>query len=285
MLNDALMMEHAIGEKEPLTFRKAPEGGHVRALVLAGGGAKGSYQIGAWKALKEIGYRFDIVTGTSVGALNAAIVTADEYDIAEELWARVTTKMILDMEIVQDLTTPEGTREATLELLKKAVRDKCIDQTPLYELLKTVVDVDQVYASPVRMGLVTTKWPEFKPISLTRDEMPKERFVDFLMASSAFFPGMKPWKIDGQEYIDGGYFDNAPVDLAIEMGATEAIVIDLHGLGKVRPYDRSKIQVMTIEPKEPLGSTLLFSPEIAKRNIALGYDDTLARFGLKKELK
>ncbi len=285
MLNDTLMMEHAIGEKEPLSFEKAPENGHTRALVLAGGGAKGSYQIGAWKALKEIGYSFDIVTGTSVGALNAAIVTTGDFEIAEEMWAKVTTDMILDLEISQDLTTDEGTWDATKQLLLKAVRDKSIDQTPLYELLKSVVDVDKVYASPVDMGIVTTKWPEFRPLMITKSEMPRDRFIDYLMASSAFFPGMKPWKIDGREYIDGGYFDNAPVDLAIQMGATEAVVIDLNGLGRVRPVDRSKCQVMTIRPSETLGSTLLFSPEIARRNIERGYEETLARFGLKKELK
>ncbi len=285
MLNEALMMEHAIGEKEALTFAKAPENGHVRALVLAGGGAKGSYQIGAWKALKEIGYTFDIVAGTSVGALNAAIVTTDEFDVAEELWTKITTDRVLDLEIYEDLTTEEGTWEATKQLLLKAVRDKCIDQTPLYELLKSVVDVDRVYASPVNMGLVTTKWPEFKPLRITKGEMEREHFIDYLMASSAFFPGMKPWKIDGHEYIDGGYFDNAPVDLAIEMGATEAVVIDLNGLGRVRPVDRSKCQVMTLKPSGDLGSTLLFSPELAQRNIERGYEETLARFGLKKELK
>ena len=285
MLNDVLMMEHAIGEKEPLTFRKAPENGHVRALVLAGGGAKGAYQIGAWKALKEIGYTFDIVTGTSVGALNAAIITAGDYELAEEMWRKVTTEMILDLEIREDLTTEEGRKAAKKLLVKKAFREKSIDQTPLYEFLKTVLDVDKVYASPVKMGVVTVRWPEFKAVMISKDEIPKELFLDYLMASSAIAPGMKPWKIGDQEYIDGGYFDNAPVDLAIRLGATEAVVIDLHGIGMTHPVDRSRCQVMTIEPSVDLGSTLLFSPEVSRRNIELGYEETLARFGLKKELK
>jgi len=285
MLNEALMMEHAIGEKEPLAFRKAPEKGHVRALVLAGGGAKGAYQIGAWKALNELGYAFDIVTGTSVGALNAGIVAAGDFEAAEAMWERVTTDMILDLEVYEDLTTEEGRKAAKKQLVRKALRDKAIDQTPLYELVKGIIDVDKVYASKVDLGVVTVKWPEFRAVMITKNEIPKEHLCDYLMASSAFFPGMKPWKIDGQEYIDGGYFDNAPVDLAIRMGATEAVVIDLHGIGMTRPVDRTKCQVMTIEPAEDLGSTLLFSPEISKRNIERGYAETLARFGIKKELK
>ena len=51
----------------------------MKALVLSGGGSKGAYQIGAWKALKKLHIKFDIVTGTSVGALNGALVTQKSY--------------------------------------------------------------------------------------------------------------------------------------------------------------------------------------------------------------
>ncbi|MBP3941474.1 MAG: patatin-like phospholipase family protein, partial [Christensenellaceae bacterium] len=47
-----------------------------KAVVLSGGGARGAYQAGAWKALRELDYQFDIVTGTSVGALNAAMMAS-----------------------------------------------------------------------------------------------------------------------------------------------------------------------------------------------------------------
>lgn len=55
-------------------------------LVLAGGGAKGVYQIGAWKALRELGIAVDCVVGTSVGAMNGALVALGLYDEAEALW-------------------------------------------------------------------------------------------------------------------------------------------------------------------------------------------------------
>lgn len=51
-----------------------------RALVLAGGGAKGSYQVGVWKALAELGWKPDIITGTSVGCLNGALFVLDGYE-------------------------------------------------------------------------------------------------------------------------------------------------------------------------------------------------------------
>lgn len=54
-------------------------------LVLGGGGAKGSYEIGVWKALKELEIPLIAVTGTSVGALNGAMIVQDDYDKAFEL--------------------------------------------------------------------------------------------------------------------------------------------------------------------------------------------------------
>ena len=66
--------------------------GEKKALVLCGGGAKGAYHIGVWKALQEIGYEPDIITGTSVGALNGALFTIGKADVAEELWKNICPK-------------------------------------------------------------------------------------------------------------------------------------------------------------------------------------------------
>ena len=54
----------------------------VKALVLAGGGARGSYQVGVWRALTELGWRPQIITGTSVGSLNGAMFALDLYETA-----------------------------------------------------------------------------------------------------------------------------------------------------------------------------------------------------------
>ena len=55
-------------------------------LVLEGGGAKGAYQIGAWKALREAGVRIRGVALTSVGALNGALICMGDLEHAEKLW-------------------------------------------------------------------------------------------------------------------------------------------------------------------------------------------------------
>ena len=58
-------------------------------LVLEGGGAKGAYQIGAWKALREEGVKIKGISGVSVGALNGALICMDDFERAEEIWKNI----------------------------------------------------------------------------------------------------------------------------------------------------------------------------------------------------
>ena len=65
-----------------------------RAVVFSGGGAKGGYQIGAWQALRELNYSPDIVTGTSVGAFNGALMASDKYKEALHMWENMSMGMV-----------------------------------------------------------------------------------------------------------------------------------------------------------------------------------------------
>ena len=55
-------------------------------LALEGGGAKGAYEIGAYRALTEMGYRFDVICGVSIGAINAALLAQGDCEKAAEFW-------------------------------------------------------------------------------------------------------------------------------------------------------------------------------------------------------
>lgn len=67
-------------------------------IVLEGGGAKGAYQIGAWKALEEAGVKIKGIAGTSVGALNGALMCMDELETAQEVWSGLTYSQVMDVE-------------------------------------------------------------------------------------------------------------------------------------------------------------------------------------------
>lgn len=69
-----------------------------RAVVLAGGGSRGAYQIGVWRAMQELGISYQIVTGTSVGALNGAMLVQGDYEPARRMWLRLTAKDIANVE-------------------------------------------------------------------------------------------------------------------------------------------------------------------------------------------
>ena len=68
----------------------------MNAVVLSGGGAAGAYQIGVWKALRKIGYKYDIVCGTSVGAINACLMCEKSFNKAIRLWKKLNYNMIFD---------------------------------------------------------------------------------------------------------------------------------------------------------------------------------------------
>lgn len=250
-----------------------------RSLVLGGGGSRGAYQVGAVTALYELGYEFDIIVGTSVGSLNGAFFTCESASLetAVELWSRVTTDMVLDYdkESIELLKTP---RDAIVSIIEKTVKNGSIDQTPLRRLLEETLDVDAVYESKRDFGLVVVQFPMMKPLYLTKNDIPKEKFIDYLLASSAVFPAMKSIVIDDKQYIDGGFYDVVPISLAKQMGATEAIVIPLNSIG-VRQPDPKDIKITKIVPRDDLGFLLMFDPDVSKVNMTRGYLDTMKLLG------
>ena len=80
-------------------------------------------------------------------------------------------------------------------------------------------------------------------------------------------------------YIDGGYYDNLPINLAIDMGATEIIAVDLRAIGFKKTVKDKAIPITYIAPRNKIGSFLVFDKNQAKYSIKLGYNDTMKTFG------
>lgn len=245
-----------------------------KALVLAGGGARGAYHIGAWQALREMGWKFDIVTGTSVGSLNGTLVALDEFDIAKSMWLSIDDRDV--MEFPQKVISRQ-----TVDFVKDFATKGGVSLAPLENMIIRFVDEDRVRASECRYGLVTVNADTKKPLELTIDEIPQGRLVDYMLASSAFTPFLRPRTIDGEKYIDGGFYDNTPRNLAARMGADEIVEVDLDSLGLDRPLgeEHKEIKVTHISSWHDLGNILEFKPEKARRNIDLGYLDAYKAFG------
>ena len=101
------------------------------ALVLGGGGARGSYQIGVWQGLLELGIDFQIVTGTSVGALNGGLIVQGDYQAVKEMWQAIDTSHVLEFESPVDATSFKGYRKTVGTFVFNALRQKGISALPL----------------------------------------------------------------------------------------------------------------------------------------------------------
>ena len=248
-------------------------------LVLSGGGARGAYQIGVWQAMNELHIPFSIVTGTSVGALNGAIMTQGDLNLAVDAWSEITAKNVMNFESEADTSTKDGRREVVRAITEKAIREKSIDQTPLKHLIERYIVTDRVYRSPVDFGLTAVTYPQFQTIRLFKDEIPKEHLVDYLMASSACFPFFLPYTFNGTTYLDGGFSDNMPIQMAADRGADRILAVDLKAVGVKRPYFNCRVPVTVIDSKADLGFILLFDADSSRMNIRRGYLDAMRVFG------
>ena len=112
-----------------------------------------------------------------------------------------------------------------------------------------------------------------------KKDIPKGKLQEYLMASAACFPAFQTKEIDGRRYMDGGYHDNMPVNLALKMGADRVIAVDLESIGITHRVRDPEKQVTLICSLWSLGSFLKFEEKLARRNIQLGYLDARKAFG------
>lgn len=248
-------------------------------VVLGGGGAKGGYEIGVWKALRELDIQIEMVAGTSVGALNGAIMVQDDYEAAEKLWTSMSIDDVIKVEKeIAVVDEDNKKRAAMLNTIKSAIMTGGLDVTPLKELLQEIIDEKKIRESKIDFGMVTFSLTDFKPISLYKDDMPEGKLVDYLLAS-ACFPAFRPHEIDNKMYIDGGVANNIPISLVVDKGIKNIIVVDIAGPGISKKVNRRDLNIVYIKNSEDLGGMLSFDGEKSKVNIEIGYYDTMKAFG------
>ena len=206
-----------------------------QAIALAGGGTKGAYQVGAWKAMRELGIPFDIVTGTSIGSVTAALMVQGDFDRAWELWTHITEEQIM---LERADATPHEKRELAAlaehpEQLIARVKDwadlnrRTADITPYRALVHQYLDEARFFASPVDFGLMTARFPSFQPVEVRKRDIAPGYLPQWILASSACYPMFPMCEIDGQNYLDGAYSDNLPISTAFRLGADRVIAIGL----------------------------------------------------------
>ena len=246
----------------------------MRAIVLSGGGSKGAYQMGVWAALKKLNIHYDIVTGTSVGALNAALMVQKTFYTGLFFWYNLNSKMIFNEDLKQDYHTKEGKKEI-LKWYAKGALNGGIEVKGLEDTIRQVIQPKKVLKSNVDMGIVTFNMKTLKPKIVKKKDLNENNLCDYLLASASCFPAFKMKTIEEENYIDGGIYDNLPINLAIDLGATEVIAIDLKEVGFKQKVKNKNIPITYIEPRNDIGSFLIFEKNMSRRAMRLGYNDTL----------
>ncbi|MCI8887471.1 MAG: patatin-like phospholipase family protein [Hungatella sp.] len=251
-------------------------------LVLEGGGAKGSYQIGAWKALKEAGVSIKGVSGASVGALNGALICMDSLELAEYIWENISYSRVMDVDdFLMEQVQNRDFKALDMSLLaaeaRKILKDKGLDITPLRELIAAVIDEEKIRRGSKDLYITTYSVSDRKLLTIDVKTLGDGDMGDMLMAS-AYLPVFKREKLGGRHFLDGGGWNNVPTDALLEREYKDIIIIRIYGLG----FDSEKVteipegtRVYHIAPRQSLGGLLQFDKKQARKNMKLGYYDGL----------
>lgn len=247
------------------------------ALALSGGGTRGAYEVGAYKALNEIGINIKAIAGTSIGALNGAMFLSANLEKAEDMYNKIDISNVLDVD--DDINTDKDIFDFRniFKIIKDYTKKKGLDNKPLKELIEKEVDIEKIYKSDIDFGLVTYSIKSKKALEVFKEDIKKEEFVDFLLAS-ACFPIYKAQKIQDEEYFDGFFHDNMPINMLIKRGYKNIIAIDLGSKNANKKLIDKNVYVKLVKPSENLGGIFEFNKDRIKFNMKLGYLDTMKAF-------
>ena len=206
-----------------------------QVLVLQGGGALGAYQVGVYQALHEAGVEPDWVIGTSIGAINAAIIAGnakdERLDRLNEFWHRVEHGHVFDEGLPGSIAsffrnfttivgglptffTPNPAAFGSVYATLGAERAGYYSVDPLRETLSDLIDFDRVNRCDMRLTVGASAVTTSEMHYFDSRDMPLK--LDHVMASGALPPAFPAVRIDGELYWDGGILSNTPVEVVFD---------------------------------------------------------------------
>lgn len=254
----------------------------MKGLALEGGGAKGSYEIGAYIALTKLGYKFNMVAGTSIGSLNAALIAQGDVDLAKKIWLSADSEIVgVSKELVKFYKNfkidKESVKKSLIEI-NKIITNKGLDISNYKNLIKKYVNEEKIRKSKMNYGLVTVRLKDLKQLELTIKEIEFGKLSEYILASS-YLPGFKFDKIiDDSFYLDGGFSNNLPITLLEKNGCTDIIAIKINGIGTIKKKLINNTKVIELSPTKNTGPIVMFDNNDVKNNYYMGYYDTLLYF-------
>lgn len=254
-----------------------------KGLALGGGGARGCYEIGFWKAIEEMQIHFDAVAGTSIGALVGAFYVQDRLDLMLDFVEHIEPVAIAKdlFAFPETLSTWIKNRKEISSFLQKYIFSRSgMDISPLKATIDALYDHQAFKQSPIDFACMTFNITTLKPVAYQKADMNEENAKEILIASASCYPAFPVLEMNGEQYIDGGYADNVPVDLAAQFDCSHVFAIDVEGPGIVRGVD-PKLNVFMMKSILPLMNFLDFTAASALKNLRVGYLETLKLFQMR----
>ena len=185
-----------------------------RALILAGGGSRGAFQIGVWKYLAERNWTPDIICGTSVGAINAAgIGSGLDTHALVRLWTTYNRRRMYRLNLIPFFAY----------LLSGRALKPLLDTRLMQSMVSNHVDFNYLKNNRTKVVISTVNVITSRPCFFDNSQIRLEH----IMASGAM-PILFPWQyIDGVPHWDGGTMANIPLQPALDFGADEIIIARL----------------------------------------------------------
>ncbi|MGL5354268.1 MAG: patatin-like phospholipase family protein [Clostridium sp.] len=255
-------------------------------LVLAGGGARGAYQIGALIALREllIDKYIKVISGTSIGALNAILFMKGNLDEAIEIWSKIDNASILPTSehnlMFRSMLLHFGVNNISFikKYMPKIILGGNISRVGLIDImdkinLQFIKECDLIcYAACTELEKLDTKY--FRINDYNEEDIRK-----ILLATSAIPMIYDCEEIEGGKYLDGGIVDNVPIKPVYEEGCDIIIVVHLAKVSEINRRLFPNTHIIEILPtiiEDGLfKGTLEFEKEMTKKRINTGYEDTI----------
>ena len=264
-------------------------------LVLSGGGGKGSFQVGAFKALNEAGYDKDItaISGASVGIVNALLFIMRDVDKAQKVWKGIEPLMFLEPKL-EATNTPIVIHEPNYyidevvnrynyarEINSNAdfARNKegFFTRDGFVKLINENLDLDKIPKSEIDLytDMCLCKNDELLLEYVQLNGKTPKQIMDILLAASAIPYVYDAVYYDNNYYRDGGIIDNMPIKPLYDEGYRNIIVVGLKTSYTINYEEYPDCNFIFIKPSHGIGEfmdgTLDFTSEGAKFRIALGY--------------
>lgn len=260
-------------------------------LVLSGGGGKGAYELGVWKALKELQVDkcIDVFSGTSIGAFNAVLFAQDDIEAAEELWNEVTMEKLVPISKFELLKKGIGLilGAKNINYAKKYINEKLNEGAATKEGAIEIIDkylkFDIMKEKEKVCYAATTELPDFNVKYFKLNDYDNDICKQIITASASLPLIYESTEVLGGKYIDGGMADNTPITPVYEEGC-ELIIVVL--LNKALRIDRSlypNAHIVELVPRNldenVIKGTLNLEAESKRNRINEGYRDTIEILG------